>query len=423
MREIRPYDLVHATAHLEKILYISYDGLTDPLGQSQILPYVIELSKAGYRFTILSFEKHSRFEKNRRIIKKLTCAAEINWEFLRFTTKPPLLAKLYDMLRLRRKVLRLHRRESFDMVHCRGYLSADIGLELKKKFNVKLFFDMRGFWPDEKRDSGAWNQKHLLFRWIYQYYKQKERQFIKKLDCIVSLSEAGKKEILNWESYNPSRPLEVIPCCVDMDLFSVVTPLQRSASRSLLGIRNGRLVLSYLGSVGCWYMLHEMLILFRYVKTQYADALFLFVTPASPETILAKVDELNLRRDDVVIVEASRQEVPMFIKASDLSVSFIQPFYSKISSSPTKMAEVLAIGIPVITNSGVGDVKQIIESANAGFVIDKFSEDDYLKVVAQIPVLLQLSADKVRASIQHVYSLERAIILYRDLYAKMFSIN
>ena len=29
----------------KQILYISYDGITDPLGQSQILPYIIGLTK------------------------------------------------------------------------------------------------------------------------------------------------------------------------------------------------------------------------------------------------------------------------------------------------------------------------------------------------------------------------------------------
>ena len=35
--------------------------MTDPLGQSQVLPYLIGLTKEGYQFTILSFEKKERF--------------------------------------------------------------------------------------------------------------------------------------------------------------------------------------------------------------------------------------------------------------------------------------------------------------------------------------------------------------------------
>ena len=41
----------------KNILYISYDGITDPLGQSQILPYISELSRKGLKFHLISFEK------------------------------------------------------------------------------------------------------------------------------------------------------------------------------------------------------------------------------------------------------------------------------------------------------------------------------------------------------------------------------
>ena len=44
----------------KKVLYITYDGMTDPLGQSQVLPYLVGLSEKGYKFTILSFEKKER---------------------------------------------------------------------------------------------------------------------------------------------------------------------------------------------------------------------------------------------------------------------------------------------------------------------------------------------------------------------------
>jgi len=46
-----------------RILYISYDGMTDPLGQSQVIPYLIGLSQKGYVITIISCEKEDKFKK------------------------------------------------------------------------------------------------------------------------------------------------------------------------------------------------------------------------------------------------------------------------------------------------------------------------------------------------------------------------
>lgn len=136
---------------MRKILYITYDGLTDPLGQSQIIPYLQGLSKHGYKFFILSFEKKDRFLKNEHVIRKLLEPYSIEWVPLSFTTKPPLFSKLYDVLRMQKTAQQLHEKNHFDMVHCRGYLTADVGLRLKKKFGIKFFFDMRGFWADEKK--------------------------------------------------------------------------------------------------------------------------------------------------------------------------------------------------------------------------------------------------------------------------------
>src|SRR5690349_10273108 len=150
--------------HAKNVLYISYDGLTDPLGQSQVLPYLSNLSKHGYRFTVLSFEKKERYEKEKNLIKGITDSAGIKWLPLWFTSTPPVLSKIYDRWKMRRVAEKLSKEEKFDLVHCRSYVAAEVGLILKRKFRTKFLFDMRGFWADEKVDNGQWDQKKKLYR-------------------------------------------------------------------------------------------------------------------------------------------------------------------------------------------------------------------------------------------------------------------
>src|SRR5581483_10245831 len=64
----------------KEILYISYDGLTDQLGQSQILPYLQGLSAKGFSITVISCEKPSAYNKHVKEIKKITESAGINWQ-------------------------------------------------------------------------------------------------------------------------------------------------------------------------------------------------------------------------------------------------------------------------------------------------------------------------------------------------------
>ena len=46
---------------MKVILYISRNGLAEPLGRSQILPYLFELSKK-YKIIIISNEKESDYQ-------------------------------------------------------------------------------------------------------------------------------------------------------------------------------------------------------------------------------------------------------------------------------------------------------------------------------------------------------------------------
>lgn len=400
---------------MKKVLYITYDGLTDPLGQSQILPYIKGLSRHGYRFTVLSFEKAHRLQKEGELIRKLTAESGIDWVPLSFTSKPPLLAKLYDAVRMKRRAVRLHKKNDFAMTHCRSYIAADVGLHLKKKFGVKFFFDMRGFWADEKKD-GSWNVANPIFKKVYRYYKAKEAEYLQHADYIVSLTHAGKREMMNWPAYNRRTPVQVIPCCADMDHFSLTDGVQKQKSRAQLGVKNGQLLVSYLGSVGTWYMLDEMLQLFAFIKFDFPDAMFLFLTHSDHSFIREKIRRHGLNENDFIITEASRNDVPITMKASDITVSFIKPVYSKISSSPTKLGEVLAMGIPVISNSGVGDVEEIITRADAGFVMSNFTPDEFTKAVSAIPAFLQKDPGKIRVAAEETYSLARGIELYRQCY-------
>lgn len=401
---------------MKRILYISYDGMTDPLGQSQVIPYLIGLSKLGYKFTLLSFEKKNKYHQLQQLIRSQLQESGIEWQPMTFTSRPPLLAKFYDVMRMRRRAFRLQHKEHFSMIHCRGYLTADIGLALKKKFGVKFFFDMRGFWADEKKDGGAWNENHPVFRFVYRYYKKKEKSFIREADCIISLTEAGRSEILKWSSYTDSVPIRVIPCCADIELFSVVKQNEKAESRKKLGIDSEKLVISYLGSLGSWYMLSEMLDFFVVVKNEYPGALFLFVTHSSPVLVMKLLKAKGLNENDIKITEARREEVPVFIKASDFSLSFIKPVYSKISSSPTKLGEILSMGIPVVANSGVGDIKETIINSGGGIIINNFSSTEYKEVVSKIPELLNTDPAGIRKNVSEMYDLRKGVLRYDEAY-------
>ncbi len=44
-----------------QVLFISYNGMLDPLGQSQVIPYLRELAGQGVKYSLLSFERPATF--------------------------------------------------------------------------------------------------------------------------------------------------------------------------------------------------------------------------------------------------------------------------------------------------------------------------------------------------------------------------
>jgi hypothetical protein len=132
-------------------------------------------------------------------------------------------------------------------------------------------------------------------------------------------------------------------------------------------------VLSYIGSIGTWYLLDEMLHFFSHLKQKVPFAKFLFLTPDNKNDILEKATKYNLTKEDFIIQFTQRKNIPKIAHASDYSIFFIKPAYSKKSSSPTKMGELLAMGIPLICNNNVGDVEEIIKMTDGGFCISDMS--------------------------------------------------
>lgn len=408
---------------MKKVLYVSYDGMTDVLGQSQVLPYLVGLSKAGYRFTLLSCEKKDRFAKQGDLIRKMTEASSIDWVPLRYTRKPPVLSTLLDIRKLTKEAVRLHKEKGFDTVHCRSYIGSMVGLHLKKKFGVKYLFDMRGFWPDEKVDAGQWDLGSPLYNAVYRYFKKKESAFIQQADHIVSLTHRGVLEMKKWQHVrvNPAL-ITVVPCCVDMDLFNRESVDEKARQRlaSELRIKEGDVILSYLGSIGTWYMLPEMLDFFVQFKNVFPGAKFLFITGDEHERIATTAAARGITADEIILKGASRKEVPVLLSFSKYSLFFIRPTYSKAASSPTKQGELMAMGIPVVCNTGVGDTDTIVEDFRSGILTKGFSTSDYRSVIERL-MATSFSAEGIKKGAKDYFSLEKGIGLYKNVYQQLMA--
>ncbi len=407
-----------------RVIYVSYDGMTDPLGQSQVIPYLAGLSSLGHTITIVSCEKKERFEKQQQYIQQLLNKYNIAWHPVPYSRLPSVLSKQFNLSAINKKVQRLCREQKQDIIHCRSYMAALIGLKIKQKYGLKFIFDMRGFWADERIDGQIWSMKNKIYKRIYSFFKKKEIAFLDHADYTISLTENAKKEIHSWKTLKKQPvPIEVIPCCADLDLFSPasVDAEKIKQLKAELHISENNFVISYLGSIGTWYMLDEMLDFFNCLLQKNVDAKFLFITPDAPEQILKKAAEKNIPAHKLIIRSASRMEVPQYLSLSAISIYFIKPLYSKKASSPTKTAEIMGLGIPIITNTGIGDSDHILGDAKSGILINNFSEAEYTRAIEQIDVLLKMDPSKIIEVSRNYFSLDKGIRLYNSVYQKLQS--
>ncbi|MEO7524610.1 MAG: glycosyltransferase [Ferruginibacter sp.] len=407
---------------MKKILFISYDGMTDPLGQSQVIPYLKGLSKFGYKFTILSCDKPDKFSANKDYVEGLLKGFPVEWVSIPYHKKPPVLSSIYDYLRLKQTAKALHKKRKYDMVHTRPGLPTLVALWMKKKYKVKFLNDVRGFWADERVDGGMWDIKKPLFKKIYDFFKQHEYECLEQADYVTCLTQAAKKEMLGWKNIKGQPlPIAVIPCSADLDLFDPlnVDPVLKEQFHRQLDIKKEDIIFSYLGSVGGWYLTEEMMQFCKMVSDRMPSAKFLFISPHRHDQIITAASKAGLSSAKIITSHAKRHEVPALLSFSSYSLFFIKSCYSKISSSPTKHGEIMAMGIPLITSAGVGDVKEIVEQYNAGIVLKDLSQKSMLEAVDTLVANPRFDTKRIQQGALEIYSLENAVLSYKKIYDKI----
>lgn len=371
-----------------RVLFVSYNGMLDPLGQSQVIPYLRQLATRGINFTLLSFEREAAFTPEGVIkcdqLRQQLAQENIEWHWLRYHQTPSLPATVYDVLSGIRYASQLVRKNRIEMVHARSHIAATIALALKKRFHVKMIFDVRGLMADEYVDAGHWRQSSNAYRLT----KSMERRALTASDGVVTLTEKIWPIIKDRDGLRGRNITHaVIPCCADLQLFSFNLQ-DRLKRRDQLGLKE-RFTVVYSGSIDGWYLTAEMADFFSTLVSRRADAHCLWLSPSKHDRIDALMKERTIEPGCYTILAAAPAEVPSYLSASDAGLAFIKPCFSKLASSPTKNAEYLACGLPLIINAGIGDSDQLITEEGVGALVKEFDQSEYDRALATIEVLMR----------------------------------
>jgi glycosyltransferase involved in cell wall biosynthesis len=366
---------------------VSYDGMGEPLGRSQVLTYLLRLAP-DFDITLVSFEKR---DADLQALREEMARRGIRWFPRRYHHRPPVLSTLADVLSGVRIVRRCGAPGA--IIHVRSYVPALIALLSRRGGRPFVLFDIRGFWADERVEGGLWEPGGVLYRLA----KRCERWFFAETDAVVTLTEASVPQIRSWTA-GREIPVVVIPTCVDLERF-----VPRSSRED-----GPRLVWS--GSIGTWYRFD--------LAPRLASAGGLPLTVITRQTEMAK---RMLGPFPAEVFARSPPQVAGELHAGDIGLCLIRPSFSKTASAPTRFAEFLAAGMPVISTAGVGDLDQLVEENGVGVLLH--SEDD-ADLGEAVTVARGMAADpqvrkRCRALARERFDVEEGSRRYAELYRQL----
>lgn len=384
-------------------LYISYNGMTEPLVRSQVLSYQQGLAARGVRVQLLTFEKQPPADEAGT--RAALAAKGIAWHWLPYSGHLGGKGTARDVIAGTRFILR-HARD-VDFVHCRSFVPALMAYAASRVRRVRWLYDVRGFWAEEKRHRGRMRNPR-----IFRLAMMLEARLYRSADAIVALTNAAmdvlKRDYL--DARGDDVPTRVIPTCVDLSLFG--------GPRRALDSRAPRLV--YSGSIGAGYLTTEIIEVFRRFVARVPEARLLILTRSDPAEALALVDSHGLH-GRVDIRSATPDEVAAALRESDVGLVLTKPDVSKVAMSPTKMAEYLAAGLPVMANGGIGDVAAHLRDNRVGVVLDDFEGATIDAAIGEVRALLGDAAmiDRAQTTADRQFSLPMGIDRYGEIYAAL----
>ena len=392
------------------VLYLSYDGLMEQLGQSQILPYLRGLA-VGRNIILVTYEKSDDLDDSVRRAKFVdeTCKAGIRWIPLRYHRTPSAIATAYDLTIGFLVCTFLFITNKIQIVHARGYVVSILALGLKYVFGVRFIFDMRAFYVDQLLELGIWREGSIISR----FARWLETKFLQKADVVFALSHAAVDAMRQWPAtIGRAIRFEVVTTCTNLELF-------KPAPFRVQARTDKPFTLGYVGNAGRGYQFDLVLKVYLAILRVIPGARLKIVNRNDHSMINNLLNVYGIDIRSVELIACDYPQVASEIWGMDLGVFFYKwSKKTRVSSVPTRMGEFLACGVPCLSDISGAGIVDILEKEGVGIAmrnLDEVSIDEVAIKAVELATRDDISRMCVDVAKRH-FSLESGIATYERVY-------
>lgn len=370
---------------LPTITYLTTDSISEGIGASQVLSYVERLAERGLALQLHSFEKQPPTSDLRQRLRQ----HGVDWHphaFGSYGARGGVVRVIAGARAVRGAAI----------VHARSDLPAASTMLAGAD---RWLWDVRSLWADQRVALGALRAdgpEHRLLQRI-------EGAAARRSDEVVTLTQAVIPVLEERHTVDLASRTTVISTCVDTYRFRL-RPMPPSST----------VIVMIAGTLNRYYDVPFMLELVERWRARRRVELEVVSPSDTPwDTQLARA---GARRSSAAFEEMpdriARSHVGFSICRADAGISLT-------ASMPTKIAEFLASGRPVVVNAGLGDAGELVEAHRCGVAVRQHEPPD--QVLDRLDELLSEDGtpERCRQLAEQHFDLERAANQLLEIYTRL----
>jgi len=237
-----------------------------------------------------------------------------------------------------------------------------LSIIIAKVLKIPSIVDLHGAEVDEYLENYPSWRRH---RMRTAFWRRVEVFVLRNADSIVCVSTPHSKEIRN--RLGADRRTYIVPCFANEAAFDCGR-FSKEDLRSTLGISPDEVVFVYSGIVPADYDEYNPIYLFSHLEDLSGKRLIVLAAFSEVSKLVDGQVPSSIR-DKVIVLSVPRHEVPGYLCACDIGMLLRKSSIVNRVASPTKFAEYLLCGLPVVITENVGDASDLVRRERIGIVV------------------------------------------------------